>query len=295
MAQIDEVRALLAQLRPRNAAPQSLEERRAGMEAFGAAAPLPKGAEIKNVVLGRAAEAHTSPNAREGRAILYFHGGGYVLGSPRTHRGLVAHLAMDAGIEALALDYRLAPEHPFPAAIDDAFAAYEQLLKNGYDSKSIAIAGDSAGGGLTLATAQRIRDRGLPQPAALALISPWANLEQSGASYASRAGVDPMLSKEALDDFAKDYLQGTSAKDSAASPLFGDFKGLAPMLIQAGDAEVLLSDAQGVHAAALAADVSSTLEVAPDMIHVWHAFYMMLEEGRAAIKRAAEFLSFNLR
>lgn len=265
------------------------------MEAFGAAAPLPEGAEIKDVALGRPAEAHSSALARKGKAILYLHGGGYVLGSPRTHRGLVAHLAMDAGVEAFALDYRLAPEHPCPAAIDDAFAAYEKLLKNGYDPKRLAIAGDSAGGGLTLATAQRIRDRGLPQPAALALISPWVNLEQTGASYAMRKDVDPMLTKEALDDFAKDYLNGASAKDPVASPLFGDFKGLPPMLIQVGDAEVLLSDAQGVHAAALGEGVASTLEVAPDMIHVWHAFYMMLEEGRAAIKRAAEFLSFNLR
>ncbi len=291
MAEIDVVRAMLAQMRNPDAPPQSLSERRTAMDAFGDAAQLPEHWRIEDDALGRPAQRHAGPDIVQDAAILYLHGGGYVLGSPASHRGLVAQLARAAGTLAFALDYRLAPEHRCPAAIDDAFAAYEQLLDRGFAPQRIAIAGDSAGGGLALATALRIREQGRPAPAALVLISPWLDLTQSGESYATRAALDPVLTKQALEDFAADYVgPDGDRRGIGASPLFADLKGLPKTLTQVGDAEILLSDAERFHERALAAGVSSELETAADMTHVWHIFYPILEPARAAIERAGRFV-----
>jgi acetyl esterase/lipase len=223
--------------------------------------------------------------------ILYLHGGGYCIGSPRSHRGLCAQLAFASGARAVAPDYRMGPEVPFPAAVDDALAAYRALLDQGFAPGGIVIAGDSAGGGLTFATALAARQAGLPQPAGLFAISPWANLTPTGPSYVDKAAVDPMITAEALGLFAEAYLGGGSPLDVLASPALADLTGLAPILIQVGSEEVLLSDSVAMEIAALNAGVPVELEVWPEMIHVWHAFYGVLGAGRNAIAAAGRWIA----
>lgn len=291
--EIGMVRALLAAMpdAPANAA-LSFAERRPGMDAFGDTAPLPEGhAWAAGDIAGRAAEWHTPPGAEAGRIILYLHGGGYCIGSPRSHRGLCAQLAHAAGARAVAPDYRMGPEVPFPGAVDDALAAYRALLDQGFAPGRIVIAGDSAGGGLTLATALAAREAGLPQPAGLFVISPWANLKPTGASYAAKVASDPMITAAALDDFAAAYLAGAAVTNPLASPALADFTGLAPILIHVGSEEALLSDSIAVAERAGLAGTPVTLEVWPEMIHVWHAFYGALAAGRLAIAGAGTWIA----
>jgi epsilon-lactone hydrolase len=277
--EMDAVRALLENRLPQSA---PLAERRAQMDAFGALAPLPPNWTVVPTQLGRPAEHHSAPELSASRAILYLHGGGYSVGSPASHRGLVAQLAAAAKAQAFALDYRLAPEHPCPAALEDAVNAFKALLERGFAPGAIALAGDSAGGGLALATAQHLLAEGAALPAAVFMISPWLNLAQEGASYDRRAAYDPVLTKAELDVYAAAYLAGRDAKDPIASPLFGPFEGLPPCLVQVGSEEILLSDAEAYVQHARAAGLDFSLEVWPRMIHVWHAFYPMLTNGREA-------------
>lgn len=233
----------------------------------------------------------TCAGCDESGALLYFHGGAYVTGSARGYRGLAAELGRAAGVPAIALDYRLAPAHPFPAAVEDAVAAYRSLLDRGTAPGRISFAGDSAGGGLALAALVKAREDGLPLPAAALLISPWLDLSGTGATIASKAQDDPALTEQGLAAMARHYLAGVESTHPLASPLFADLAGLPPLLVQVGSAEILLSDSTRLAAAAGEANTPIDLQVWPDMPHVWHAFHFMLPEARAAIDRAGEFLS----
>ncbi len=233
--------------------------------------------------------------ARTDGAVLYLHGGGYVIGSPRSHRHVAAAIASAAGIAAMLPDYRLAPEHPYPAAVDDAVAAYVWLLRRGIAPGRIVIAGDSAGGGLTVATLIAIRQRGRPLPAAGVCISPWVDLTCSAASYTTRAEADPMVTRDGVAEMARLYLAGADAKTPLASPLHADLTGLPPRLIQVGNDEVLLDDSTQLAAQAQAAGVNAEVEVWPDMIHVWHWFLPMLDEAQRAVTRIGDFVKGHLR
>ena len=235
-----------------------------------------------------------SPQGRKSRALLYLHGGAYVIGSARAYRSLAAELGRAAGAITYAIDYRLAPEHPMPAAIDDALAAYRALLAQGLAPSDIVIAGDSAGGGLTLALLVALRDAGIALPAAALLISPWADLGCTAASLVSKAQEDPALSAAGLRDTARLYLNGADARDPRASPVFARLAGLPPLLVQVGTAEILFDDAIAVARAAGHAGNPVRLAIWPEMIHVWHAFAFMLPEGRAAIEEAGVFLQRHL-
>jgi len=294
--EIGAVRALLAAM-PEAPADTSLTfaERRPGMDAFGDTAPLLEGHQwVAGEIAGRPAEWHTPPGADPTRIILYLHGGGYCIGSPRSHRGLIAQLADVAGARAVAPDYRMGPEVPFPGAVEDGLGAYRALLDQGFAPDHIVIAGDSAGGGLTLATALAAREAGLPQPAGLFVISPWANLKPTGPSYAAKAASDPMITAQALEDFATAYLGGVDVTHPLASPALADFTGLAPILIHVGSEECLLSDSIAVAERAGLAGTPVTLEIWPEMIHVWHAFYAALTAGRVAIAGAGAWIAGRL-
>jgi len=246
---------------------------------------------VENVVVaGRAAEWVRAPGSQPGRAILYLHGGGYVMGSINTHRALAGEISRAAQAAVLLVDYRLAPETPFPAAVEDGVASYRWLLQQGFKPQHLAIAGDSAGGGLTMATLVSARDQGLPMPAAAVPISPWSDLTCVNESYQTRAAADPMVTPGGINRMAGVYLQGKDAKHPYASPNYADLRSLPPLLIHVGRDEVLLDDSIKLDAKAKADGVNSTLEVWDDMIHVWHAFHPMLPEGKQAITRVGAFL-----
>jgi epsilon-lactone hydrolase len=239
---------------------------------------------------GVKAEWITAPNAAADRAILYLHGGGYIMGSINTHRELIARLSKAAQARILALDYRLAPEHPFPAPVEDTTAAYRWMLAQGLKASRIAVAGDSAGGGLTVAALVAFREAGLPMPAAGIPISPWVDLEAIGESMKSRASQDPIVRPEMIREIANVYLAGQNPRSPLAAPLYADLHGLPPLLIHVGDAEALLDDSRRLADRAKAAGVNVTLEVWPEMPHVWHLFAHFLPEGQRAIDRAGEFV-----
>ena len=239
---------------------------------------------------GVTAEWVTAEGASDSRVVLYFHGGGYIIGSPRTHRAMLAHLSRDASARVLSLDYRLAPEHPFPAPVEDSVAAYRWLLSEGYDPARTAVAGDSAGGGLTVAMMVQTRYVGLPLPGAAVCISPWVDMEGLGESMKTRAAADPMVGRENLMVSAKTYLGGADPRAPLAAPLYADLHGLPPILIQVGDAEVLLDDSTRLAGIAREAGVEVQMDVWDDMIHVWHVFAPILPEGKQAISQAGEFI-----
>jgi len=239
---------------------------------------------------GVPAEWVAAEGAHSDRAVLYLHGGGYCIGSIRTHRQLAADISRAAAARLLLIEYRLAPEHPFPAGLDDAVAAYRYLLGSNLRPAQLAIAGDSAGGGLTAATLLALREQGVPLPTAGVCLSPWFDLTLSGESMESKDGVDPMVHREPLGRMARAYLGGADARTPLASPLFADLAGLPPLLIHVGTAETLLDDSTRFAERARAAGVDVTLDVWDDMIHVWHAFAMLLPEGRAAIEQIGAFL-----
>lgn len=290
------VRALLTSYRPEpGASPATIAQRRAAMDAFGEMGSLPPGCLHEPITVGAVkAERVVPTNAVEGRRILYLHGGAYQGGSPRSHRPLVARLAQAARSSAVALDYRLAPEHPFPAAVDDVVEAYRDLLGQGVWPERMVIAGDSAGGGLTVAAALKIKAEGLPQPAGLFVISPWADLTQSHSTYDTKAADDPMISREAGNDSARAYHGHADPRDPLVSPAFGDFADLAPMLIQVGSEETLLGDSLMLAERAGHARVEVRLEVWPEMIHVWHAFAEQLSAARRAIAAAGAWMDARL-
>jgi acetyl esterase/lipase len=287
--EIQQVRQLLASQPDRKT--MSLAESRESFDQQGRELPLPDGVVIEDAEAGGVrAQWFRAKGARSHAAMLYLHGGGYMLGSPTSHRHLIAALSEAAGVAALALDYRLGPEHPFPAAVEDAVAAYQWLLEQNIAPNEIAIAGDSAGGGLTMAMMLALRDRRLPLPAAGVCLSPWADMTNTAESYATRAAADPILTRERLDEMAAAYLQGQDARAPLASPVFADLAGLPPLLIHVGSDEVLFDDSILLEARARAAGVDVRLEVWDKMIHVWHYFHPLLAEGREAIARIGEFV-----
>ena len=273
----------------------SWSEIRQGMDAATALIPPAAGCRFtvrdfggvpgEEVVFGDAATAGT---------ILLLHGGGYVMGGPQTHRTLSSRFAKATRAGVVVIDYRLAPEHPFPAALDDAEAAYRALLAEGRPPNRIVIAGDSAGGGLTLALALRLKMLGLPQPAGLFVISPWTDLLQSSETCVTKAETDPIISKEGLDAMAGAYLGSAAGHDPLTSPARGDFAGIAPILIHVGAEEVLLGDSIALAAVAGAAGTGVRLEIWPEMIHVWHAFADRLAPAREAIGVASTWIAERL-
>jgi acetyl esterase/lipase len=242
------------------------------------------------IVNGVSCERMTPPNAVGNRTLLYVHGGGYVIGSPAEYRDVVPRIARASQACAVAVDYRLAPENPHPAAVEDAVSVYRGLLNQGVQSHEIVVAGDSAGGGLTVATCIAARDAGLPLPAAAVCISPWVDLEGIGASMLANHDRDPLVKKELVLGMAQAYLGGQNPRTPLAAPLYADLRGLPPLFIQVGTSETLLDDARRLAERAKAAGVDTTLEEWPDMIHVWHLFGSFLPEAQEASDRIGEFV-----
>lgn len=252
--------------------------------------PMPEGWAGTPFDLGRPALLLSGPGARASRTILHLHGGAFCFGSLRSHKGLAAQLGKAAEAQSVLLDYRLAPEHPFPAALDDSFAAYRRLLDSGRDPASLVLMGDSCGGALAVGVALKAREAGLPAPLAIVALSPWTDLTQSGESFALRADTDPSISKASLDELARLYLGGADPRDPMASPAHADLSGLPMILVQVGGDEVLLSDSETLVAKARAAGVDATVEIWPGLFHVWHRFYGEAEEAREAISEIGAWL-----
>lgn len=267
------------------AAEKPLRER---MDRMSDLFPVSPAIDISEVVLG-GVRAERLVGGGEGPIVLYLHGGGYVMGSPQSHRHLAAKLAGDISGEVISLDYRMAPEAPFPAALDDVVAAYRELSASTIDH-DVFLAGDSAGGGLVFAAAAAIRDAGLPLPTGLVAISPWVNLGTENSSYDLLSYADPMLSRAVCDYFSSRYLSGHSPRDPAASPLYAKLEGLPRTLIQVGDRECFFGDATLMHQALIAAGVDTELRVWKEMFHVWHLYWPVLTQGREAVSEIAAFM-----
>lgn len=233
--------------------------------------------------------APAQPTAKS-RTILYFHGGGYMVGSIQTHAALASELAHACQARVLNVNYRLAPEAPFPAAIEDATRAYRWLLAQGVSPRQIVIAGDSAGGGLTIATLLALRERGEALPAAAVCFSPWLDLGLTGATFTTKATCDPLVRREDLRFMAQAYLRGEKPEHPLASPLYANLQGLPPILIQVGTDEVLLDDAVRFADKAKLFGVEVTLDVWPQMIHVWQLFSFLLPESKRAIEAASRYV-----
>lgn len=290
--QLQMAKDALGMLMQKSANAKSPQEARALFEELSSGTPLAPDIKCAKISAGGvAAEWIDAPNAAADRAVLYLHGGGYVLGSINTHRDLMSRISRAAGARVLGLDYRLAPEHPFPAAVDDAVAAYRWMLGQGLKPHRIAVAGDSAGGGLTVAALLAIRDAKLPTPGAGVCMSPWVDLEGLGASMKTRAAVDPVVQREGLLGMAAAYLAGKNPRTPLAAPLHADLKGLPPLLIQVGNDETLLDDSTRLAEKAKAAGVSVKLEVWPEMIHVWQLFAAFLPEGQQAVEVIGKFVT----
>ena len=293
-AELQKVLDLMAQS-PEGGGATTIEGMREGMEATSF--PATDAATVTPVdANGVPGEWVTVAESDPNRRLLYVHGGGYVIGSPTTHRRLCEDIARASGCSVLNLDYRLAPEHPYPAAVDDAIEGLKFVQQNGPDgagaADSVFVAGDSAGGGLTLATLLAARERGVDQPNAAIGISAWTDLAITGDSIQTRAEADPLITDSSMiANMAQAYLGDAEATDPLASPLYADYDGLPPLLLQVGDAEVLLNDTTRVTERARAAGVDVTEEVWDEMFHVWHAFAPMLPEGQEAINRIGEFIN----
>ena len=274
--------------------PTEIKANRAFLDA--GARPLAKGGKGTLInASGVTAEMQIPEGAASDAVILYFHGGGYVGGSIASHRNLTGNLALASKCQLLSVEYRLAPENPHPAAVEDALNSYKWLLSEGYDPKKIAISGDSAGGGLAIAAQLKIRDEGLPLPVASAPISPWIDMGLSGDTMSSRQSRDPLIRLDLIREFKSQFLGPiNNSNDPYASPLQADLSGLPPMLIHVGDDEMLLSDSERLAEKASAAGVSVTLEIWPEMIHVWHTFVGLFPEAQDGINRIAEFFSIHL-
>jgi monoterpene epsilon-lactone hydrolase len=265
---------------------------RAALDALMAQVPVPADVQQKPVEIGGVGgiEVTIAGNDSE-NVILYLHGGVYVVGAAVHTVPLVADLVRRTGSMAVTLDYRLAPEHPYPAAVDDARAAYQGLLEHGTDPGRIVLAGESAGGGLAVATMLAAREAGLPMPSCALLMSPYADLTLSGQTLVSRESLDPVLTPEGLRVRAPEYVAGADASDPLISPIFGDLGGLPPLLIQVGTHEILLSDAIRLAERAAMSEVAVTLDVTPGVPHVFQGFAALLDEAGAALDRASAFVT----
>jgi acetyl esterase/lipase len=286
--EIDAIRELLAS-RPR---PTGWAARRQRLDELGSTWPIADDVRLEPVDLGGVpGEWSTVPGSEESQVLLYFHGGGYCSGSIVSHRRLVTEAGRKAGRRTLAVDYRLAPEHPFPAALEDALKAWRFLREQGIAARDIAVGGDSAGGGLTIALIEQLRDRSQPLPACAWLVSPWIDLTLSGSTLTTKAAVDPIIHEEYLRELVSACLpKGIDPRDPRVSPLHAKLAGLPPTLVQVGSDEALLADATRFAAAAGAAAVSVTLQIWPHMIHAWPVWNARLEAGREALASAGAFI-----
>jgi len=287
-SEIEAIRELLVS-KPR---PVGWLERRQRLDEVGSVWPVADDVKLIPVNAGGVAGEWSSvPGSDASRVLRYFHGGGYCSGSIRSHRRMVSEAGRDANVRTLAIAYRLAPEHPYPAALDDAHSAWQFLRQVGIAAAHIAIGGDSAGGGLTAALIDRLKAAGEKLPGCAWLVSPWVDLTMSGSTITSKDTVDPLIHKTYLEELAGAYVPAAIDRaDPTVSPLFGDLRGFPPCLIQVGSAETLLADATRLAAAAGAADVSVKLEIWPRMIHAWHLWNAHLEAGRRALESAGEFI-----
>ena len=290
--EIAAVRALLKS-KPR---PVGWSERRKRLDEVGAVWPIADDVELTAVdVKGIPGEYSMVPGSDPSRLLIFFHGGGYCSGSIQSHRRLVTEAGRAAGIRTLAVEYRLAPENPFPAAYDDALIAWRFLRDQGFAAGHIAIGGDSAGAGLTLGLIGRLRDAREELPACAWLISPWTDLTMSGSTLVSKAAIDPLIHKEYLHELADAYLPaGMDRQDPRVSPLYAALENFPPILIQVGSNETLLDDATRFAVRAGAADVAVTLEIWPNMIHAWMLWNAHLEDGRHALANAGSFIRAHL-
>ena len=290
--EIDAIRKLLTS-KPR---PVGWAQRRQRLDEVGSVWPIADDVTCTGVDLGGVpGEWSIVPGSDPSRVLLFFHGGGYCSGSILSHRRMVTEAGRAAGVRTLAVGYRLAPEHPFPAAFDDAMTAWRFLQKGGIAAAHVAVGGDSAGGGLTIALINRLREAGSEQPACAWLASPWTDLTMSGSTLATKDSVDPLIHKGYLGELADAYLPGGfDRKDSRVSPLYADLRGFPPTLIQVGSDETLLADATRFAAAAGAADVAVTLEIWPHMIHAWPLWNAHLEPGRRALASVGAFVRAHL-
>jgi acetyl esterase/lipase len=291
-SEIDAVRALLNE-KPR---PVGWAERRQRLDEVGAVWPVADDVRLDAVDLGGVrGEWSIVPGSDPARVLIYFHGGGYCSGSIVSHRRLVTEAGRAAGVRTLAVGYRLAPEHPFPVAFEDVTTAWHFVRRQGIAARHIAIGGDSAGGGLTVALLTRLCAAGEELPGCAWLVSPWTDLTMSGATLATKDSVDPLIHKAYLEELAAAYVPAAmDRRDPRFSVLYADLKGLPPMLIQVGSDETLLDDATRFAAAAGAADVSVTLEIWPHMIHAWQLWNARLEPGRRALASAGAFMRQHL-
>ena len=272
-----------------------LSEQRRLLRELIAAQPLPAEVTVTAAALGGVPTAEITVAGTEPRhVVLYFHGGVYVLGDAFQAAGLAAQIGRRTRAKIISVDYRLAPEHPYPAAVDDALAAYQALLEDGTAPADIALAGESAGGGLAVATLVNARDRGLPLPAAAFVMSPYADLTLAGTTMDTKRDADPLLSRENLQFRVPDYTAGHDPALGLISPVFADLSGLPPLIIQAGTHEVLLDDAVRLARQAATADVQVTLDITPGVPHVFQAYYPILDEAAAALDRAGQLLSAHL-
>jgi acetyl esterase/lipase len=292
-SEIDAIRALLVS-KPR---PVGWNERRERLDEVGSTWPPASDVNLEAVDCdGVPGEWSLVPGSDASRALLYFHGGGYCSGSIVSHRRLVSEAGRAARARTLAIDYRRAPEHPYPAAHQDAMTAWRFLRRQGIAAKDIAVGGDSAGGNLTLALISRLRAAGETLPACAWLISPWTDLSMSGATLASKDAVDPIIHKAYLEELAEACAPAPAdRRDPLISPLFADLAGFPPILIQVGSAETLLADATRLAAAAGTADVETTLQVWPQMIHAWPVWNAALTDGRRALEQAGQFIRARMR
>jgi epsilon-lactone hydrolase len=286
------IRALLGS-KPR---PAGWAARRQRLDEIGSVWPVASDVTLASVdVNGIAGEWSTVPGSDSSRVLLFLHGGGYCSGSIISHRRMVSEAGRAAGARTLAIAYRLAPENPFPAAFDDALSAWHFLRAHGVAAEHIAIGGDSAGGGLSLAVALNLRNLGEELPACLWLVSPWTDLTMSGSTLVTKDAVDPLIHKGYLCELADAYLgPAADRKDPRVSPLFAELTGMPPMLIQVGSAETLLDDSVRLAAAAGQADVPVNLEIWPHMIHAWHLWNARLKPGREALGSAGNFMREHL-
>ena len=272
-----------------------VNEQRRQLKALLSAQPLPADVTVTAATLGGVPIAEITVDGIEPRhTVLYFHGGVYVLGDAFLAADLASQVGRRTRARVMSVDYRLAPEHPYPAAVDDALAAYAALLHNGTAPADIAFAGESAGGGLAVATLVNARDHGLPLPAAAYVMSPYADLTLAGATMQTKRAADPLLSPQALQARVTDYTAGQDAGLGLISPIFADLSGLPPLIIQAGTHEVLLDDAIRLARQAATADVQVTLDITPSVPHVFQAYHAMLDEATNALDRAGQLLSTRL-
>jgi epsilon-lactone hydrolase len=276
-------------------ADSDVDEQRRLLRELLSAQPLPADVTVTAAALGGVPTAEITVDGIEPRhVVLYFHGGVYVMGDAFLAADLASQVGRRVHAKVTSVDYRLAPEHPYPAAVDDALAAYQALLNNGIAPSDIAFAGESAGGGLAIATLVNARDQKLPLPAAALVMSPYADLTLAGTTMETRRAVDPLLSREALLARIPDYTSGHDAALGLISPVFADLSGLPPLIIQVGTHEVLLDDAIRLAQQAATADVQVTLDITPGVPHVFQAYHPILDEATAALDRAGRFLSAHL-